>query len=148
MRMTLHTDYALRMLVYLALRPERTCTVSDVAEAYGLSHSHLLKVAQTLRAFGFIETLRGRSGGIRLAAEPAEINIGALVRATEDDLALVECMMADGGGCRISPACTLKGMLSEALAAYLAVLDKYTIADIVQNRARLGSLLGIEIRAA
>lgn len=148
MRMTLHTDYALRMLVYLALRPAQTCTVNDVARAYGLSHSHLLKVAQTLRALGFIATLRGRSGGIRLAMAPDAINVGALVRATEDDMSLVECMMAGGGKCRISPACMLKGVLTEALAAYLAVLDKYTLADVVRNRAPLGALVGIDIRAA
>jgi len=148
MRMTLHTDYALRMLVYLALRSDRTCTVSEVADAYGLSHGHLLKVAQTLRGFGFIKTLRGRSGGVQLAAEPGQINLGALVRATEDDLGMVECMTADGGRCRISPACTLKGMLWEARAAYFAVLNKYTIADVVRNRLPLHSLLGIEIRAA
>jgi Rrf2 family nitric oxide-sensitive transcriptional repressor len=148
MRLTLHTDYALRMLIYAATRPDRACTVSDVAEAYGLSRNHLLKVAQTLREHDFIETVRGRSGGIRLKREPASIGIGALVRTIEEDLSLVECMQKRGGHCVISPCCELRNMFSEALAAWLAVLDKYTLADIVRNRAQLGILLGIEGIAA
>lgn len=148
MRMTFHTDYALRMLVYLAMRPDRTTTVNDVAEAYGLSRNHLMKVALTLRRLGHIETTRGRAGGIRLAAAAHDINIGALVRACEEDFAVVECMQDAGGGCTISPACMLKGMFSEALAAYLAVLDKYTLADAVRNRSVLSSLLGIGRSAA
>lgn len=141
--MTFHTDYALRMLIYAALRPDGVCTVNDVAVTYGLSRNHLLKVALTLRNLGLIETIRGRSGGIRIAKAPAEINIGALVRATEEDFSLVECMQGVGGTCAISPACRLKGVFAEALAAYLAVLDTYTLADIVRNRAVLKPLLGI-----
>lgn len=148
MRMTFHTDYALRMLIYLAIRPGETCTVQDVAETYHLSRHHLFKVAQTLRDLGHIETTRGRTGGIRLARPPAAINIGALVRATEDDLAVVECLQKKGGTCIISPACMLKTMFSEALAAYLAVLDKYSLADAIRNRTVLGALLGTEPRAA
>lgn len=148
MRMTLHTDYALRMLIYAATRPDRACTVSDVAEAYGLSRNHLLKVAQTLREHGFIETTRGRSGGIRLERDPASIGIGTLVRLIEEDFSLVECMQAKGGNCVISPCCELKAMFSEALAAWLAVLDRYTLADIVRNRRQLGFLLGIDGMAA
>lgn len=148
MRMTLHTDYALRMLTYVATRPDCACTVNDVAEAYGLSRNHLLKVAQTLREHGFIETIRGRSGGIRLERTAESIGIGALVRLIEEDFSVVECLQARGGGCVISPCCTLKGMFSEALGAYLGVLDKYTLADVVRNRAQLGFLLGIDDVAA
>ncbi|WP_411034146.1 Rrf2 family transcriptional regulator [Shinella sp. BYT-45] len=148
MRMTLHTDYALRMLIYAAARPDGACTVNDVAEAYGLSRNHLLKVAQTLRDLGLVETTRGRTGGIRLAKAPGEIAIGALIRATEEEFSLAECMQAQGRPCAISPACRLKGMLHEALGAFLAVLDKYTLADIVRNRATLGPLLGIGAAAA
>ncbi len=149
MRLTLHTDYALRMLIYMATRPDGLCTVSDVAEAYGLSRNHLLKVAQTLRDIGLIETTRGRAGGIRLARAPEAIGIGALVRATEEAFSLAECMQAKGDSCcAISPACRLKGMLHEALAAFLAVLDRYTLADIVRNRAALGPLLGLGAVAA
>jgi len=146
MRMTLHTDYALRMLIYVAIRQDQSCTVGDVAEAYGLSRNHLLKVALTLRKLGLIETMRGRAGGIRLAKAPRKINIGALVRSTEEDFALVECMQ--GGGCVISPACRLKCMFGEALAAYLAVFDKYTLADVIGDRGVLRTLLDIDLRAA
>lgn len=146
MRMTLHTDYALRMLIYVAARQNRPCTVSDVADAYGLSRNHLLKVALKLRHLGVIETMRGRAGGIRLAKTPESINIGALVRSTEEDFALVECMQ--GGNCAISPACRLKGIFGEALGAYLAVFDKYTLADVVRNRRALESLLDINLQAA
>lgn len=108
MRMTQHTDYALRILIFIAARPSGTCTVSDVANAYDLSRHHLMKVAQRLRQLGLIETTRGRAGGIRLAKTPDKVNIGALVRATEEDFELVECLEADGGACAISPACRLK----------------------------------------
>ncbi|MDF2114643.1 Rrf2 family transcriptional regulator [Roseiarcaceae bacterium H3SJ34-1] len=143
MRVTLHTDYALRMLAYIALHPAGYCTVNDVADAYNLSHHHLMKVAQRLRQSGFIETTRGRAGGIRLAVTPDKVNIGAVVRATEDDFALVECMQSGGGGCAIARACHMKDMFVEALTAYLAVLDKYTLGHVMHNRALLRRLLGI-----
>lgn len=142
MRMTQHTDYALRILIFVAARPSGTCTVSDVANAYDLSRHHLMKVAQRLRQLGLIETTRGRAGGIRLAKTPDKVNIGALVRATEEDFELVECLEADGGACAISPACRLKGMFKEALDAYLAVLDRYTLGHVMQNRTLLRRLLG------
>ncbi|MBI1622589.1 Rrf2 family transcriptional regulator [Aquamicrobium zhengzhouense] len=148
MRMTLHTDYALRMLIYVAMRPDGCCTVHDVAETYGLSRNHLLKVAQTLNKLGYIMTVRGRTGGIRLARSPAQINVGALVRAVEEDFSLVECLQQSGGACVISPACMLKSMFSEALTAYLSVLDKYTLADAVRNRTALATLLGVTPIAA
>ena len=148
MRMTLHTDYALRMLIYLASRPGRICTVSEVADAYRLSRNHLLKVALRLRRMGFIETTRGRAGGIRLARNAAEINLGVLVRGTEEDFSLVECMQRTGGSCVISPACRLKGIFGEALDAYLAVLDRYTLADAMRNHTGLKLLLGLEAEAA
>lgn len=148
MRMTLHTDYALRMLIYLASRPGRICTVSEVADAYRLSRNHLLKVALRLRRMGFIDTTRGRAGGIRLAKSPAEINLGALVRGTEEDFSLVECMQGTGGACVISPVCRLKGIFGEALEAYLAVLDRYTLADATRNHAGLKILLGLDAEAA
>jgi len=143
MRMTLHTDYALRMLIYLATSKDDPSTVNDVAERYGLSRNHLLKVALNLKNMGLVTTTRGRSGGIRLALAPERINIGALVRQVEDDFALVECMKPDGGHCRISPACRLKGVVREALDAYLAVFDKYSLADLISNDAALRALLDI-----
>lgn len=148
MRMTQHTDYALRMLIYLASRPDRVCTVSDVATAYRLSRNHLLKVALRLRRMGVIVTMRGRSGGIRLAREPHQINLGELVRWTEEDFSLVECMQGGGGACVISPVCRVKGIFQEALQAYLAVLDRYTLADAVRGPIGLRELLGLEAEAA
>ncbi|MGB3386961.1 MAG: Rrf2 family transcriptional regulator [Pseudaminobacter sp.] len=148
MRMTLQTDYAIRMLIYLALRKEESSTVSDVAARYGLSHNHLLKVALHLRNLGLITTTRGRAGGIRLACEPHQVGIGTLVRNMGNDFALVECMKADGGACILSPACRLKTVICEALGAYLAVFDKYTLADFLINDNELGMILGLETRDA
>lgn len=148
MRMTQHTDYALRMLIYLAGRPGRICTVSEVADAYRLSRNHLLKVALRLRRMGLVDTTRGRAGGIRLARNPADINLGALVRGAEDDFSLVECMQPAGGACAISPVCRLRGIFGEALDAYLAVLDRYTLADAVRSQSGLVRLLGLEAEAA
>jgi Rrf2 family nitric oxide-sensitive transcriptional repressor len=136
------------MLIYLASRPGRICTVSEVADAYRLSRNHLLKVALRLRRMGFIDTTRGRAGGIRLAKNPAEINLGVLVRGTEEDFSLVECMQGAGGSCVISPICRLKGIFGEALEAYLAVLDRYTLADATRNHAGLKLLLGLDAEAA
>lgn len=148
MRMTQHTDYALRMLIFLAGRPDHSCTVSDVADAYRLSRNHLLKVALRLRRLGVISTTRGRSGGIRLARQPHEINLGELVRGTEEDFSLVECMQDGGGLCAISPVCRMKGIFGEALEAYLAVLARYTLADATDRRLGLHALLGLSAEAA
>ena len=144
MRMTLHSDYALRMLIYLAVHPGRPVTVGEVATSYGLSRNHLLKVALNLSRGGFVETARGRSGGLRLAKPAAEITIGAVVRHLEEDFALVECLKATGGACAISPLCRMKGIFSEALSAFLAVLDRHTIGDVARNSDALAALLGIE----
>lgn len=148
MRMNLRTDYALRMLMYLSIQDGRSATVNEVAQAYGLSRNHLMKVAQALRDLGMVETLRGRTGGIRLIRPAEDINLGVLVRAIEEDFSLVECMQGSGTGCVLAPACRLKRVLSKALGAYLATLDAYTLADIVENRTELARLLGFEARAA
>ena len=143
MKLTLHTDYALRMLIFLAVHEGRPTTVSDVASAYGLSRNHLLKVALKLGQMGCVRTARGRSGGIALAVPPEDINLGEIVRATEDGFALVECMGAGGGACVISPACRLKGVVGKAVEAFLGVFDAHTLADLVGNRTLLEELLDI-----
>jgi Rrf2 family nitric oxide-sensitive transcriptional repressor len=140
--MTLQTDYALRMLIYLALHDPRPTTVHDVAESYGISRNHLLKIVLKLRDMGLVATVRGRSGGIHLAVPPQEINVGAVIRALGDEFPIVECMKAGGGACVLSPICRLKGIVREALGAYLSVFDKYSLADLVANRAELASVLG------
>lgn len=141
MRLTVHTDYALRVLIHLGLLEGRTGTIEEVATAYGISRNHLMKVAHRLGKAGFVETMRGRGGGLRLARPAAEICVGAVVRATEEDFALVECFPPLQKDCVIWPACTLRHVLAEALAAYFAVLDGYTLADLLQNRALLTTLL-------
>lgn len=148
MRMTQQTDYALRILLYLAVRPDQTCRVADVADAFEVSRGHLLKIALRLKRLGHIQTARGRAGGIRLARAPEEIGIGALVRAIEGEFPLVECLHARGGACVISPACKMKAMFHEALDAYLAVLDSFTLADAARNGAMLRPLLGLDRDAA
>lgn len=143
MRMSLRTDYALRMLIYLAIFGPQPSTVQEIAENYGISRNHLLKVALSLRNMGLIFTARGRSGGIGLARAPEEINVGELVRALGDEFPVVECMKTEGRGCVLSPICKLKAVIREALSAYLTVFDRYTLADLVENRAELARLLGV-----
>ena len=141
MRLTLQTDYALRMLMYLAIHQGRACRVTDVAVEYGISRNHLLKVALRLGRMGYVTTARGRTGGIALGRRPEDISLGEVVRHMEDDFALVECMRRDGGLCVISPACRLKGVVGKALEAFFAVFDDFTLADIAGNRAALAELL-------
>lgn len=139
MRLTLHTDYALRLLMFLAIEPERLQTIEAIAARYRISRNHLMKVAQTLVQAGVVDSTRGRGGGLRLARPPAAINIGAVVRATEDGFALVECF-DPAGDCIITPACSLRGPLEQALMAFLAVLDRYTLADLVGNPGSLRAM--------
>ncbi|MDE2336291.1 MAG: Rrf2 family transcriptional regulator [Alphaproteobacteria bacterium] len=135
MRLTAYTDYSLRVLIYLALNNDRPVTVREIAESYGISKFHLMKVVQQLTNESFIEALRGRSGGLRLAMAPENIVIGDVVRRMEEEFKIVECF-GDKPLCIISPACRLKGVLNEALKAFLGVLDSYTLKDLcVRARA-------------
>lgn len=141
MHLTLHADYALRVLVYLATRPGKVVSTLEVSEAYGISKNHLVRVVQTLAQHGFLEVRPGRSGGIALAREPGDINVGKVLRASEPDYCLVECFDREKNTCPIAPACSLKGMLYEAREAFLAVLDKYTVADVLsRSRPELSRL--------
>lgn len=143
MRMTLHSDYALRLLMYLAVARERRASAEEVAKAYGLSRNHLIKVAQGLVRAGFLASARGRGGGLELAMPADRINVGAVIRAMEQDLAVVECM-GENNACVITGACRLKGVMQEALRAWFAVLDKYTLADLTRRPAPMRQLLGVE----
>ena len=132
MRLTRYTDYTLRVLIYVGLHEPRQSSIAEIARAYGISESHLTKVVHQLGRLGLIRTIRGRGGGLRLAKPPADIVVGAVVRQTEDDLALVECFA--GNACAITAPCRLRRALSEALEAFLAVLDRYTLADLIDGR--------------
>ena len=130
MKLTTFSDYSLRTLISLAVKDQST--IAEISRLYGISEAHLNKVIHQLGVAGDIETIRGRGGGIRLARSPETINVGTVVRRTED-LALVTCL--EGGACLIASACMLQTALKEALAAFLAVLDRYTIADLASSRA-------------
>jgi Rrf2 family nitric oxide-sensitive transcriptional repressor len=135
MRLTMHTDFALRLLMLLALEPDTLHTIEEVATRYQISKNHLMKVAQTLVQKGFVESVRGRSGGLKLAKPAGRINLGAVVRTTEDSLILVECFDRETNTCVVAQACGLRGPLDEALAAFFAVLNKYSLADLIANPA-------------
>ncbi|WLG12551.1 Rrf2 family transcriptional regulator [Psychrobacter cibarius] len=167
MRLTNYSDYALRSLIYLAVRPEPPllANISDIADSYGISKSHLTKIIHQLGQLGYIESVRGKNGGIRLARAPKDINLGVLIKQIEPDFDLVECFAtpangksSDGRqtglpitlidettnnarGCVISPACQLKSVFFEALTAFINVLERYTLADIINNEDELASLL-------
>ncbi len=146
MKLTAYTDYSLRVLIYLGLRGEGLATIGELSEAYGLSANHLMKIIHNLGKLGYIETVRGRGGGMRLAGAPEEINLGQVVRQMEPDFAVAECFHPDRRGeCVITPACRLQLVLEKAVQAFLDVLDNHTLADVLQNRTRLRSLLSIEM---
>lgn len=142
MRFTRYTDYSFRVLMYLAVQPpNKLSTIREIAERYRISENHLMKVVHQLGRHGYVNTVRGRQGGIRLASDPADINLGTVVRRCEEDLNMVECFDAETNCCAITPVCTLAGVVSEALDAFLAVFDRYTLADILVPRRNLLALL-------
>ncbi|MBU6461616.1 MAG: Rrf2 family transcriptional regulator [Bradyrhizobium sp.] len=143
MRLTVYTDYALRVLMYLALREEQLATIAEIAESYKISRNHLMKVAHQLGVAGFVETVRGRGGGLRLAKPIGAIGLGEVVRYTEPDMAIVSCFEPVGEPCAIQSCCVLKRALKTARDAFLEVLDGYTLNDLIQPGGRLTGLLGI-----
>jgi Rrf2 family nitric oxide-sensitive transcriptional repressor len=145
MRLTQHSDYSLRVLMYLGVRPDRLATIQEIAMAYGISENHLMKVVHRLAQNGFVETVRGRGGGLRLKGSTDQIRIGAVVRAVEEDFSLVECF-GSGGTCRIAEVCRLKRALRQALGAFLDSLDTWTLADLVQKPKALVDALALEER--
>lgn len=141
MRLTSYSDYSLRLLMYAAMKPDGLVTIQGAAEAYGISRAHLMKVAYDLGRLGYLETVRGRGGGLRLARPPEKIVLGALLRQTEEDFRMVECFDPATNGCAITRTCRLRGMLGEALAAWLAVMDRYTLADLTGRNPALARRL-------
>jgi Rrf2 family nitric oxide-sensitive transcriptional repressor len=141
MKLTSFTDYSLRVLLYLAADTSRRATISEIATAFTVSENHLTKVVHLLGRQGWIETTRGKGGGILLAKPPDEICIGRVVRDTEGASVPAECFAEDGGRCVITRCCRLKGVLAEAVDAFYSVLDGYTLADITTNRQMLRKVL-------
>ncbi|MGM8909746.1 Rrf2 family transcriptional regulator [Psychrobacter sp. 1U1] len=167
MRLTNYSDYALRSLIYLAVRPEpeTLANISDIASSYNISKSHLTKIIHQLGQLGYIESVRGKNGGIRLAYAPKDINLGVLIKQIEPDFDLVECFATPVSsedrkprsiglpitlideevnksvGCVITPVCQLKGVFFEALTAFITVLEKYTLADVIDNKDELSQFL-------
>lgn len=142
MRLTSYTDYSIRVLLYLNIHDDQLSTIQDIADAYGISKNHLMKIIHNLGKLGYIETIRGRNGGLRLAKLPTDINIGKLVRETEEDFNIVECFSKDHDTCPITSICTLRGVLYQAMYAFLKVLDGYTLDDISKNKIKLQELFG------
>jgi Rrf2 family transcriptional regulator, nitric oxide-sensitive transcriptional repressor len=153
-RLTKQTDYSLRLLIHLgvkhmgvkhaAVKYGPAATIEEVADAYSISRNHLMKVVYHLATHGILETQRGRGGGFRLARDPSRINLGEVVRLTEPDFTVVECFDQENGCCAIREACQLQDVLGRALDAFFAVLDCYTLVDLLEPRSRLAQLLGIE----
>ena len=132
MRLTRYTDYSLRVLIHLALYPEQLCSIGEIARTYGISHNHLVKAVHALARNGFVQTVRGRTGGIRLARPASKISVGEVVRKTEEGFQLADCP-----SCTLSPACGLTGVLAQGVTAMLKVYDSHTIADLVKEKGAL-----------
>lgn len=142
MQLTSFSDYCLRVLVYAGTCYPELCSVKDIAAAYNINEPHVVKVVHFLSKAGYLETVRGRGGGLRLQKPANEIRVGDVVRETENNLAPVECL-AQGGMCAITPVCNMKPMFKEALDAFLEVLDSYSLDDILAPKAKLERLLKI-----
>ncbi len=143
MQLTYYTDYSLRVLMYLAVHPDRLVSVPEIADRYGISRNHLVKVVHNLARGGYIKSYRGKGGGIELARDPAKINIGEVVRYTEGPPKLVECFDAERNRCVITNACGLAEVIAEACDNFFATLDRYTLADLLKRRARLAKILSV-----
>lgn len=145
MRLTAMTDYALRLLMYVAQQPERLCTIAEVAEVHAISRAHLMKITHQLGLRGWIETVRGKGGGMRLARRPENINLGAVVRSIEPDFTLVECL-STGSSCTLTGSCGLTGVVQGALLSFMQHLDEHTLADVLPRGA--GPMLEKPLRFA
>ena len=151
MRLADYTDYTLRVLMYCAANPERLVTIAEMADTYGVSKNHLMKIVNDLARQGILETTRGRGGGVRLLKPPSEIGVGDVVRAAETDFRLVECFEQETNTCTLTARCRMKRLLGSALAAYFRELDGATLADIVDpppSRGRKDAGIVIPIKAA
>ena len=133
MQLTLFTDYSLRVLVFLGAHPDRLCTIFETAEAYRISDNHLMKVVNRLSAAGYIETVRGKGGGMRLSRAPNMVNLGDVVHHMEDRFDIVECFNEEHQDCPLLPACALRSVLADAHRNFMATLDRHTLQDVLGN---------------
>jgi len=145
MRLTLHTDFALRVLIQVGLNESKLTTINDIAESFDISKHHLMKVVNDLSQKGYLDTVRGRNGGMRLMRPAREISVGQVVRDTEDRLDVIGCL-GEKGYCRIERVCVLRDVLSEATDAFMGVLDSYTLADLIKPHKALAALLMLDER--
>lgn len=146
MQLTRYTDYSLRVLIYLSLHQDKLVTIEEITDYYNISRNHLMKVVHDLSLKGFIETIRGKNGGMRLATSPEKIHIGDVVRRMEPSFNIVECVTDENEVCRVAPICSLKSVLDEALAKFLNHLDQYTLADAVLADTSMWSLKEILVK--
>lgn len=131
MHLTRYTDYSLRVLIYLGTRSDKLATISEIASYHAISRNHLMKVVHQLGTHGYIDTLRGKGGGIKLARPPENILVGDVVRSMEENMLIAECFDSGSSTCILAAGCQLKGALNEALRSFLATLDLYTLADMI-----------------
>jgi Rrf2 family nitric oxide-sensitive transcriptional repressor len=144
MRLTLYTDYALRVLIHVGVKGDALSTIPEIVAHFDISKGHVMKVVHRLAQLGYLQTVRGNNGGMRLAQRPAEIAVGAIVRDMEQELGVLGCLQDSAGYCRIEDCCVLRSALREATHAFLGTLDRYTLADLLQPRAMLARLLQID----
>jgi Rrf2 family transcriptional regulator, nitric oxide-sensitive transcriptional repressor len=148
MRLTAFTDYSLRVLIYLAAQPAKRATIAQIATAFQVSEHHLVKVVHFLGKQGWLANVRGKGGGLELGKPPEAIIVGRVVRQTEGGANVAECFGDSDGDCCIAPNCRLRGVLGEAVKAFYAVLDRYTLSDLVNNRQQLAKVLFLDRPAA
>ena len=137
MKLTAFTDYALRTLIYLGLHPDQLSTIDEICDAYDIPRNHLTKVVHLLGGSGWVQTVRGKGGGLKLAVPAEKVSVGDVVRLTESDFDMVECFNRDNNRCVLSPSCRLKSALRQATDAWFAVLDPLTLADLLGNARNL-----------
>ena len=146
MRLTSYTDYAFRTLIALASVAPEKLTAAEISAKYDISLNHLLKVVHRLAELGYVETTRGKSGGIRLAIAPDSLSLGTVIREMEPELGPVACLRSGEAPCVITPACGLKSILHDAMSQFLSVLDQHTLADAIPNKAPILRLLQLKAR--
>ncbi|MDI1269733.1 MAG: Rrf2 family transcriptional regulator [Polaromonas sp.] len=144
MKLTTFTDYSLRVLIYLAAQPQKRATIAEIAASFDVSENHLTKVVHLLGKNGWLANVRGKGGGLELAMPPELVGVGAVVRQTQGAAVVAECFSDEGNHCAITRICRLRGVLGEAVEAFYTVLDRYTLADLVQNRQSLAKVLFID----